>query len=239
MEIDDRITAILSYLGEDIARIYTQKKLNELDKETGAQDWNKFVWEIKTTFSNKIKVADAEWKIEIFKQGKKNTADFMIEFKMLAMKTNIDKLHAIFLLKKNVWADIIKMILGYLLIAAPETLKEWKVVITSVGQGYESTEGQQDYRTESGMLMDIGKSKENFKNRKFKWFNCNIYRYLAKNYKRSKKERDTRKCYKCKWVGHITKDCRTGQKMKNWNVQDTETDTEKENKRQGYGDGSK
>jgi len=41
-------------------------------------------------------------------------------------------------------------------------------VITSVGQGYESTEGQQDYRTESGMLMDIGKSKENFKNRKFK-----------------------------------------------------------------------
>jgi len=33
------------------------------------------------------------------------------------------------------------MILGYSLIAAPETLKEWKVVIISVGQGYESIEG--------------------------------------------------------------------------------------------------
>jgi len=33
------------------------------------------------------------------------------------------------------------MILGYPLIAAPEILKEWKMVITSVGQGYNSTEG--------------------------------------------------------------------------------------------------
>ena len=33
---------------------------------------------------------------------KQNTADFMIEFKTLTMKVNIDKLHAIFLLKKNV-----------------------------------------------------------------------------------------------------------------------------------------
>ena len=53
-------------------------------------------------FSNKTKAADAEWKIETFKQGKKNTADFMIEFDILAMKANIDKLHAIFLLKKNI-----------------------------------------------------------------------------------------------------------------------------------------
>jgi len=32
-------------------------------------------------------------------------------------------------------------ILGYLPIAALETLKKWKVAITSVGQEYESTEG--------------------------------------------------------------------------------------------------
>ncbi len=68
-------------------------------------------------------------------------ADFMIEFEALAMKANINELYAIFLLKKNVQSDIIKMILGYLLIAMPETLKEWKVVIISVGQEYESTEG--------------------------------------------------------------------------------------------------
>ena len=53
-------------------------------------------------FSNKTKIADAEWKIKIFKQGKQNTVDFMIEFKTLAIKTDIDKLYTIFLLKKNV-----------------------------------------------------------------------------------------------------------------------------------------
>jgi len=60
------------------------------------------VKEIKTTFSDKMKAADAEWRIKSFKQGKQNTADFMIEFKALAMKADTDKLHAIFLLKKNV-----------------------------------------------------------------------------------------------------------------------------------------
>jgi len=85
------------------------------------------------TFSKKIKVADAKWRIETFKQGKKNTADFIIEFKVLAMKTDTDELYTIFLLKKNVRYDIIKMILGYPPIAMPETLKEWKVVIILVG----------------------------------------------------------------------------------------------------------
>ena len=102
MEMDDRITVILTHLREGVARIYAQKKLDELDKETGIQDWNEFIWEIKTTFSDKSKAANAKWKIETFKQGKKNIADFMIEFKVLAMKANTDKLHAIFLLKKNV-----------------------------------------------------------------------------------------------------------------------------------------
>jgi len=54
------------------------------------------------TFSDKTKAADAEWRIESFKQRKKNTADFMIEFEALAMKADIDELYAIFLLKKNV-----------------------------------------------------------------------------------------------------------------------------------------
>ena len=121
--------------------IYTQKKLDELDEDNDTQDWDDFVKEIKTMFSNKSKAADTEWKIKMFKQGKKNIADFMIEFEALAMKADTDELHTIFLLKKNVRQDIIKTILGYPLIAMPETLKEWKVAITSVGQGYESTEG--------------------------------------------------------------------------------------------------
>ena len=48
----------------------------------------------------------------------------MIKFKALAIKTDTDELYAIFLLKKNMRQDIIKTILGYPPIAAPETLKE-------------------------------------------------------------------------------------------------------------------
>ena len=102
METDNRITAILAHLRGDVVEIYAQKKLNELDKELGIQDWEDFVKEIKMTFSNKTKAADAKWKIESFKQGKQNTADFIIEFEALAMKANTDELHAIFLLKKNI-----------------------------------------------------------------------------------------------------------------------------------------
>ena len=58
--------------------------------------------ELKTTFSDKTKAADTKWKIETFKQGKKNIADFIIEFDTLAIKADTDELHAIFLLKKNV-----------------------------------------------------------------------------------------------------------------------------------------
>ena len=72
--------------------------------------------------------------------------DFMIEFDTLAMKADIDKLHAIFLLKKNIGQDIIKTILGYSPIAMPESLKEWKVAIMSVEQGYESTKEHHDYK---------------------------------------------------------------------------------------------
>ena len=53
-------------------------------------------------FSDKSKIADVEWKIEMFQQSKKHIADFMIEFKMLAMKAETDDIYAIFLLKKNI-----------------------------------------------------------------------------------------------------------------------------------------
>ncbi len=59
-------------------------------------------------FSNKNKAVDTEWKIEMFKQEKKHIANFMIKFKILAMKTETNNLYVIFLLKKNVYLDIIK-----------------------------------------------------------------------------------------------------------------------------------
>ena len=63
---------------------------------------DKFVKEIKTIFSNKTKTTDAKWRIKFFKQEKRNMADYIIKFKTLVMKMGTDKLHTIFLLKKNV-----------------------------------------------------------------------------------------------------------------------------------------
>ena len=102
IETNNRITVILAYLRGGVVGIYAQRKLNELNEELRTQNWKDFVTEIKTTFSDKTKAADTKWKIESFKQGKKNTADFMIEFEALAIKADTDELYAIFLLKKNV-----------------------------------------------------------------------------------------------------------------------------------------
>jgi len=57
---DERITAVLARLRGDVAEIYTQKKINELENTEDTQSWKEFVEEIKTVFSNKSKVADAE-----------------------------------------------------------------------------------------------------------------------------------------------------------------------------------
>jgi len=51
---------ILARFRGGVAGIYTQKKLDELDKELGTQDWDDFVKEIKIIFSDKSKAADAE-----------------------------------------------------------------------------------------------------------------------------------------------------------------------------------
>ena len=159
----------------------------------------------------------------------------MIKFNVLAMRADTDKLHAIFLLKKNIWYDIIKTILGYPPIAAPETLKEWKVVITSVEQGYESIEGQHNYKTGTGTTyggwgqpMGIGKSNNNFKDGKPKCFNYNKYGHMTK-------ECETRKCFKCKKKEHIAKDCKRTQSMKKQQVQE-ESDNEDEKNEKDFGE---
>jgi len=60
LETNDRITVILARLRGGVAEIYAQKKLDELDEELGTQDWDDFVKELKITFSDKSKAADAE-----------------------------------------------------------------------------------------------------------------------------------------------------------------------------------
>jgi len=60
IETDDRITVILAHLRGSVTEIYVQKKLDELDEEIEIQDWDDFIKEIKTTFSDKTKAADAK-----------------------------------------------------------------------------------------------------------------------------------------------------------------------------------
>ena len=126
----------------------------------------------------------------------------------------------------------------------PETLKEWKVAITSVGQGYESTEGRQDYKMATETTyggreqpMDIRKSNDNYKDGKPKYFNCNKYGHMAKECRAEKKERKTRTCFKCEKKGHIAKNCKGKQMMKKRKIQEEESDKEDKNdKEQGFGD---
>ena len=168
----------------------------------------------------------------------------MIKFKVLAIKTEIDNMYTIFLLKKNMWADIIKTILEYPPIVAPDTLKEWKVAITSVEQGYEFIESQHNYKTGMGITfggqgipMDIGKSWDNFdENRKPRCFNCNIYGHIAKEYRKPKKDKKIRKYYKYNKVRHIAKDCRFKQKMKIRRNQEksNESDEEENDKKKSF-----
>ena len=61
------------------------------------------------------------------------------------------------------------------------------MAITSVEQEYKSTEGRHDYKTETGTTyggqkqpMNIGKSNNNFKDRKPKYFNYNKYGHMVK-----------------------------------------------------------
>jgi len=78
-------------------------------------------------------------------------------------------------------------------------------------------ESRHDYKTSTGTtfggrgaLMDIGKSQDSFdENRKPKCFNCNIYKHMAKECRKLKKDKEMRKCYKCNKWRHITKDYRS------------------------------
>ena len=131
------------------------------------------------------------------------------------------------MLKENARSDIIKTILGYLLIVVSETLKKWKIVITSVVQEYKSTKSRYNYRTETeityrgkGVLMEIEKFKDNYnKDRKPRCFNYNIYEHMAKDCWKLKKEKEIRKYYKYNKVGYLEKDCRSEQNIKNRSIQ--------------------
>ena len=82
--------------------------------------------------------------------------------------------------------------------------------------------------------MDIGKSNDNFKDRKSKCFNCNKYGHIAKECQAEEKEWDTRTCFKCDKKGHIAKNCKEKQTMKKRKVQEESDEEDKEEK--GFGE---
>jgi len=187
------------------------------EEENNIQDWKNFVKEVKTVFNDKNKTANTKWKIENFKKVKKHITNFMIEFEVLAMKAEANDIYTIFLLKKNVRSDIIKMILRYLPIKALESLNKWKVVIISVEQEYESIKGRLYYKiglkiTYRGRetSIDIRKFKDNYKrDGKPRCFNYNVNGHIAKDFPKLNKEKETRKYYKCDKVGHLIKKYRS------------------------------
>ena len=88
--------------------------------------------------------------------------------------------------------------------------------------------------------MDIGKAQDNFdENGRPRCFNCNAYRHMVREYRKSKKEKETRKCYKYDKVGHLAKDCRSKQKMKiRRNQEETDESDKEDDKEEGFVEGS-
>ena len=76
--------------------------------------------------------------------------------------------------------------------------------------------------------MDIGKSKENFKDGKPKYFNYNKYGHMVKECQSKKNEQETKKCFKCDKEGHIAKDCKGMQSMKKHKIQEESNNEDKE-----------
>ena len=81
--------------------------------------------------------------------------------------------------------------------------------------------------------MDIGKSNDNFKDRKLKCFNYNKYGHMAKECWVEKKEWDIQTCFKCDKKGHIAKNCKEKQMMMKRKVQEESDEEDKEEK--GFG----
>ena len=82
--------------------------------------------------------------------------------------------------------------------------------------------------------MDIGKSNDNFKDKKPKCFNCNKYGHIVKECWK-KKEKETRKYFKYDKEEYIMRNCKGKQLMKKKKVQkESDNEDNKENDKEGF-----
>jgi len=107
---EDKVTVVLSRFCGRTAGTFAQQKLDEIEEQDDTLSWDAFEAEIKLVYQNKTREANAEWCIETFTQGWKHITDFLIEFMALAAKAQTDDQYAIFLLKKNVNREIVKVL---------------------------------------------------------------------------------------------------------------------------------
>jgi hypothetical protein len=121
---DSKIAIITSKMKGGVAGFFAQKWENTLIHNDDTANWDKFKSEIEHSFSLGDTTEIARIQIEDFKQGNQHINDFIIRFGVLKDTSKIDETHAIFLLKRHVKSDIIKIIMGYPPVAIPSDLAE-------------------------------------------------------------------------------------------------------------------
>ena len=85
--------------------------------------------------------------------------------------------------------------------------------------------------------MNIRKAWDSYEeNKRPRCFNYNIYRHMARECRKPKKKKETRKCYKYDKVGYLAKNCKFKQKMKIRRNQEEsdESDKEEDNKKKSF-----
>ena len=65
-DADKKIITVLGRFRGGTAGAFAQQKLDKLDEEDDTPSWDTFEAELQLVYSNKIKKADIEWRIETF-----------------------------------------------------------------------------------------------------------------------------------------------------------------------------
>jgi hypothetical protein len=230
---DNKIAIITSKMKGGVAGFFAQKWENTLINNDDTANWDKFKSELTSSFSLGDTTEIAQIQIEEFKQGNQHINNFIIKFGVLRETSKIDKTHAIFLLKRHVKSDIIKIIMGYPPVTIPSILDDWITAIQSVGKGQESTQTRQDLLTPtrvtyrgSGQPMEIGRKKLVWsKDGTPQCYRCDQYGHIGKECPTKAKKGNN--CFACGKFGHKAADCRskgkTQFKIKVRSINDEET----------------
>jgi hypothetical protein len=213
---DNKIVVTTSKMKGGVAGFFAQKWEDTLIDNDDTADWDKFKKELVHSFSLGDTTEIARIQIEEFKQGNQHINDFIIKFGVLRDTAKIDETHAIFLLKRHVKHDIIKVIMGYPPVAIPTDLKEWISAIQSVGKGQESTQIRQDLLTPTGVTyggtgqpMELGRKKLVWsKDGTPQCYRCDQYGHIGKECP-TKPKKGNGNCYACGKFGHKAADCRS------------------------------